>query len=100
MPSDLEKSMEGLILVFHRYASEENGRYTVGRDKLKKLIKSELPGYHQAEKEPAVVEKIIKDLDPDGDGRISFEQFLSLVAGFSLACEKGYTMQLKKSKKK
>uniref|UniRef100_A0A672ITB1 S100 calcium binding protein A10a n=3 Tax=Salarias fasciatus TaxID=181472 RepID=A0A672ITB1_SALFA len=100
MPSDVESAMESLILVFHRYASEEGGYYTVSRDKLKQLMKTELPSYLQAQKDPAVIDKMMKDLDASGGGQINFEQFFCLIAGFSISCEKAYQMKLKKTKKK
>ncbi|CAN9503734.1 unnamed protein product [Ophioblennius macclurei] len=100
MSTELENAMESLIMAFHRYASEEGGYYMVSRDKLKQLMKTELPGYLQAQKDPAVIDKMVKDLDVSGAGQINFEQFFCLIAGFSVACEKAYQAKLKKTKKK
>lgn len=52
----------------------------------------------QAQKDPATVDKIMKDLDTNGDGEVSFEEFVSLVVGLSIACEQCYQMHLKGKK--
>ncbi|XP_072536546.1 protein S100-A10b [Salminus brasiliensis] len=97
MPSDLERAMESLITVFHRYASKEGNSNTLSRKELKQLMEAELPSFLKAQKDPATVDKIMKDLDANGDGEVSFEEYVSLVVGLSIACEQCY--QLQKGKK-
>lgn len=41
----------------------------------------------------------MKDLDSNKDDKLDFEEFLPLVAGLSLACEKCYQLHEKKGKK-
>lgn len=53
----------------------------------------------QSQKDPAVVDKIMKDLDANGDGQVDFEEYVSLVVGLSIACEQVYQMHMKKTKK-
>lgn len=46
MPSDLERAMETLITVFHRYASKESGNTsTLNRRELKMLMETELSSF-------------------------------------------------------
>uniref|UniRef100_A0A8C1TYI5 S100/CaBP-9k-type calcium binding subdomain domain-containing protein n=1 Tax=Cyprinus carpio TaxID=7962 RepID=A0A8C1TYI5_CYPCA len=46
MPSDLERAMETLITVFHRYASKEAGNTsTLSRKELKMLMEAELASF-------------------------------------------------------
>lgn len=54
----------------------------------------------QSQKDPAAVDKIMKDLDANGDGQVDFEEFVSLVVGLSIACEQCYQMHMKKMAKK
>lgn len=42
---------------------------------------------------------ILKDLDQNKDQKVDFEEFLPLVCGLSLACEKCYRLHEKKGKK-
>ncbi|XP_016123287.1 protein S100-A1-like [Sinocyclocheilus grahami] len=93
MPSDLERAMETLITVFHRYASKESGnKSTLNRRELKLLMETELANFMKSQKDPAAVDKIMRDLDANGDGEVDFEEFVSLVVGLSIACEQIYKM--------
>ena len=59
------------------------------------IIKMSLSSF-QSQKDPATVDKIMKDLDSNGDGEVDFEEFVSLVVGLSIACEQCYQMHKKK----
>ncbi|KAF6720649.1 Protein S100-A10 [Oryzias melastigma] len=96
MPSELENAMESLIKVFHRYAKDSR----LSRRELRELMENELSNFLKAQKDPAAVDKIMKDLDANGDGQVDFEEFVSLVVGLSVACEQCYQMQMKKTGKK
>ncbi|KAL0172142.1 hypothetical protein M9458_032453, partial [Cirrhinus mrigala] len=48
--------------------------------------------------DPATVDKIMKDLDSNGDGEVNFEEFVSLVVGLSIACEHIYQFQMQSAK--
>lgn len=43
--TELEKCMESLIVIFHRYASESGDGNTLTKKELKKLIEGELPSF-------------------------------------------------------
>ncbi|XP_051574756.1 protein S100-A1-like [Myxocyprinus asiaticus] len=98
MPSDLESAMETLIMVFHRYAGKEGNNATLSRKELKQLMEMELSSFLKSQKDPAAVDKIMKDLDTNGDGEVNFEEFVSLVVGLSIACEQIYQKQKQKQK--
>lgn len=55
-----------------------------------------LPPFLQSQKDPGTVDKIMRDLDTNRDGEVSFEEFVSLVVGLSIACEQCYQLHLKK----
>ncbi|MEQ2186336.1 hypothetical protein GOODEAATRI_027506 [Goodea atripinnis] len=101
MPSDLETAMEMLILVFHRYASKDGHSGTLSRRELRELMENELANFLKSQKDPGAIDKIMKDLDANGDGQVDFEEFVSLVVGLSVACEQCYKMHkgLKTGKK-
>ncbi|XP_061753415.1 protein S100-A1-like [Nerophis ophidion] len=99
MPSELEIAMESLITVFHRYASRD-GKGTLNRRELRELMENELSNFLRSQKDPAAVDKIMKDLDTNGDGQVDFEEFVSLVVGLSIACEQCYKLQMKQKARK
>lgn len=43
--TDLEKCMESLIVIFHRYADEDGDGKTLSKKELKKLVENELPTF-------------------------------------------------------
>lgn len=45
MVSQLEKSMEGLIKVFHNYSSKEGDKYKLSKGELKSLLQGELSDF-------------------------------------------------------
>lgn len=96
MPSELERAMESMITVFHKYAAKEGSGNTLSRRELKDLMENELSGFLKSQKDPTTVDKIMKDLDSNGDGEVNFEEFVSLVVGLSIACEQCYQMHKKK----
>ncbi|XP_051992078.1 protein S100-A1-like [Xyrauchen texanus] len=98
MPSELEKTMESLIMVFHRYAGKEGSHGSLTRRELRTLMENELAAFLKSQKDPTTVDRIMRDLDANGDGEVNFEEFVSLVVGLSIACEKCYRMQLKKTR--
>ncbi|XP_077446506.1 uncharacterized protein LOC144066948 [Stigmatopora argus] len=97
MPSQLETAMESLIVVFHRYASQDG---TLSRRELRELMENELSNFLKSQKDPAAVDKIMKDLDTNKDGQVDFEEFVSLVVGLSIACEQCYALHMKTASKK
>ncbi|PWS20992.1 hypothetical protein DKP78_25930, partial [Enterococcus faecium] len=70
---------------------------TLSRKELKDLMENELSGFLKSQKDPGTVDKIMRDLDANGDGQVNFEEFVSLVVGLSIACEQCYQMHLKKT---
>ncbi|KAI1901514.1 hypothetical protein AGOR_G00035210 [Albula goreensis] len=99
MPSELEHAMESLITVFHRYASMEGNSNSLSRRELKDLMENELSGFLKAQKDTVAVDRIMTDLDANGDGEVNFEEFVSLVVGLTVACEQYYQLHLKQQGK-
>uniref|UniRef100_A0A672ITB7 Protein S100 n=1 Tax=Salarias fasciatus TaxID=181472 RepID=A0A672ITB7_SALFA len=87
MPSELETAMESLITVFHRYASKQGRSGTLSRRELRELMENELSNFLKSQQDATAIDKIMRDLDTNGDGQVDFEEFVSLVVGLSIACE-------------
>ncbi|XP_040021056.2 protein S100-A10b [Gasterosteus aculeatus] len=98
--TELEKCMESLITIFHRYADADGDGKSLSKKELNKLVETELPTFLKSQKNPKVVEQIRKDLDQNGDDKVDFEEFLSLIVGLSIACEKCFMLHEQKKGKK
>lgn len=88
-----------MIEVFHNYAEKDGDGKTLSKKELKKLLEAELPAFLKAQKNPNIVDSIMKDLDQNKDDKLDFEEFVPLVVGLAMACEKCYVLSQKKTKK-
>ncbi|XP_031949192.1 protein S100-A1 isoform X2 [Corvus kubaryi] len=86
MGSQLEGAMETLINVFHHYSGKEGDKYKLSKKELKELLQSELGCFLETQKDAGAVEKIMQDLDENGDGEVDFQEFVVLVAALTVAC--------------
>ncbi|XP_069601645.1 protein S100-A1-like [Ranitomeya imitator] len=86
MSSQLEVAMETLINVFHTYSAREGDKFKLSRRELKDLLQNELGEYLETQKDAGTVDKIMKELDENGDGEVDFQEFVILVASLTVAC--------------
>ncbi|XP_060537924.1 protein S100-A1-like [Pantherophis guttatus] len=76
MPRQLERAMEIIINVFHQYSSKGGDKDKLSKKELKELLQKELG--LETQKYPEGVDKIMRDLDQNGDGQVSFQEFVNL----------------------
>ncbi|KAJ6657044.1 hypothetical protein lerEdw1_003045 [Lerista edwardsae] len=86
MASQLESTMESLISIFHNYSGKEGDKYKLSKKELKDLLQNELGCFLEAQKDTEAVDKIMHDLDENGDGEVDFQEFVVLVAALTVAC--------------
>nr|prf cystic fibrosis antigen [Homo sapiens] len=75
MLTELEKALNSIIDVYHKYSLIKGNFHAVYRDDLKKLLETECPQYIR--KKGADV--WFKELDINTDGAVNFQEFLILV---------------------
>ncbi|KAM9309963.1 protein S100-A1 [Pholidichthys leucotaenia] len=86
MCGHLQGAMEELINVFHRYSGKEGDKYKLNKREMKNLLQEELSDFMAGSSGSSVVEKIMADLDENGDGEVDFQEFVVLVAALTVAC--------------
>nr|XP_027776801.2 protein S100-A1 [Marmota flaviventris] len=86
MGSELESAMETLINVFHAHSGKEGDKYKLSKKELKELLQTELSGFLDAQKDADAVDKVMKELDENGDGEVDFQEYVVLVAALTVAC--------------
>nr|XP_039319285.1 protein S100-A10-like [Saimiri boliviensis boliviensis] len=82
MPSRMEHAMEIVMFTFHKFAG--NKGYLTKED-LRLLMEKEFPGFLENQKDPLAVNNIMKDPEQCRDGKVGFQSFFSLIAGFTIA---------------
>ncbi|KAL0591128.1 Protein S100-A1 [Plecturocebus cupreus] len=83
MGSELETAMETLINVFHAHSGKEGDKYKLSKKELKELLQTELSGFLDAQKDVDAVDKVMKELDENGDGEVDFQEYVVLVAALT-----------------
>ncbi|XP_027527334.1 protein S100-Z [Neopelma chrysocephalum] len=95
MTTPLKDAMDTLIKIFHHYSGKEGDRYKLSKGELKELLTSELTDFLSGQKDPLLVDKIMKDLDSDDDNELDFNEFVILVAALTVAFNDFFEEQLK-----
>ncbi|XP_020863136.1 protein S100-G [Phascolarctos cinereus] len=75
-----KKSPEELKKIFVKYAAKEGDPDQLSKDELKLLIEAEFP---QILKGSTSLDDLFKELDKNGDGEVSFEEFQVLIKKIS-----------------
>ncbi|CAO2599002.1 Protein S100-A8 [Lemmus lemmus] len=81
MLSELEKSLEKLVDVYHNYSSVKGNHHALYKDDFQKLVTTECPQYMQKKN----AETVFKELDINQDNAINFEEFLVLLVKVGVA---------------
>ncbi|KAG3281600.1 hypothetical protein H1C71_032286 [Ictidomys tridecemlineatus] len=75
MPTDLEKALDSLVCVFHKYSLKKGNYHALYRDDLKKMLTTECPHYTKNKD----ADTWFKELDVNADNAVNFEEYLVLV---------------------
>ncbi|XP_077319989.1 protein S100-A1-like [Lithobates pipiens] len=84
--SELEEAINTLIIVFHTYSAREGDKHKLCKRELKDLLQNELGENLEEQKDAISVDRILKELDENGDGEVDFQEFVILVASLTVAC--------------
>ncbi|XP_072100108.1 protein S100-B-like [Mobula birostris] len=87
-PSKIEVAMQNLLDVFYQYAKSD--KCTLTKWQMKQLVETELGQLTKNKKNIAYFDKLMKELDFDGDGEVNFEEFLSFISGIMFSCNEIY----------
>ncbi|XP_013056755.3 protein MRP-126 [Anser cygnoides] len=83
--SELEKSIDVIIDVFHQYSRREGDKDTLTRKELKLLIEKQLVNYLKHVKNQVSIDQIFKDLDTNKDEQLSFGEVMLLIIRVTVA---------------
>ncbi|XP_008050235.1 protein S100-P [Carlito syrichta] len=86
--TELEMAMTMIVDVFARYSKGDSNSNSLTKGELKALMEKELPGFLQNGKDKDAVDKLLKDLDANGDAQVDFNEFIVFVAALTAACHK------------
>ncbi|XP_031413120.1 protein S100-Z isoform X1 [Meleagris gallopavo] len=94
MSTPLEDAMNTFIRIFHHYSGKEGDRYKLSKRELKELLTRELTDFLSGQNDPHLFDKIMNDLDSNKDNEVDFNEFMTLVATLTVACNDFFEEQL------
>ncbi|KAM9243178.1 protein S100-A11 [Dugong dugon] len=85
-PTETERCIESLIAVFQKYAGQDGHGLTLSKTEFLNFMNTELGAFTKNQKDPCVLDRIMKKLDLNSDGQLDFPEFLNLIGGLAQAC--------------
>ncbi|XP_004709998.1 protein S100-G [Echinops telfairi] len=76
----MKKSPAELKSIFEKYAAKEGDPDQLSKDELKQLVQTEFPNLLKG---PTTLDDLFQELDKNGDGEVSFEEFQALIKKIS-----------------
>ncbi|XP_074837169.1 protein S100-A12-like [Carettochelys insculpta] len=83
--SELEKALEAIIDIFHRYSKRVGHFDTLTKGELKQLIDSQLVNFLKNQKNQTSIDQLFRDLDKNRDQQLSFGEFMVLICRVTVA---------------
>eukprot|EP00069_Balaena_mysticetus_P006388 bmy_18537T0 len=89
-PTETERCIESLIAVFQRHAGRDGDNCKLSKAEFLIFMNTELGAFTKNQKDPGVLDRMMKKLDLDCDGQLDFQEFLNLIGGLALACHDSF----------
>ncbi|XP_003931253.1 protein S100-A11 [Saimiri boliviensis] len=89
-PTETERCIESLIAVFQKYAGKDGYNYTLSKMEFLSFMNTELAAFTKNQKDPGVLDHMMKKLDTNSDGQLDFSEFLNLIGGLAMACHDSF----------
>ncbi|KAM8813496.1 protein S100-A11 [Rhynchonycteris naso] len=94
-PTETERCIESLIAVFQKYAGKDSNSYTLSKTEFLTFMNTELAAFTKNQKDPGVLDRMMKKLDLNCDGQLDFQEFLNLIGGMAIACHESFSRSQK-----
>ncbi|XP_036987895.2 protein S100-P-like [Artibeus jamaicensis] len=82
----LEMAMALIIKAFAPYVGTDGTVQSLNKWEMRVLLEKKLPGFLQSRRDKEAMDKLLKDLDANGDTTVDFSKFIVFVAGITSAC--------------
>ncbi|XP_060985527.1 protein S100-A11-like [Dama dama] len=84
-PTETERCIKSLIAVFQKHAGRDGNNSKVSKAKFLIFMNRELGALTKNQKDPGVLDCMMKRLDRNSGGQLEFQEFLNLIGGLAIA---------------
>ncbi|XP_057649828.1 protein S100-A11 [Chionomys nivalis] len=95
-PTETERCIESLIAVFQKYSGKDGNSCQLSKTEFLTFMNTELAAFTKNQKDPGVLDRMMKKLDLNSDGQLDFQEFLNLIGGLAVACHDSFLMSSQK----
>uniref|UniRef100_A0A8C5LW82 Protein S100 n=1 Tax=Leptobrachium leishanense TaxID=445787 RepID=A0A8C5LW82_9ANUR len=88
--TELETAICIIIDVFDKHSRTDGNNMTLSKGEMKTLLEKELPWLLSRSKKKNASNKLMKDLDENGDNEVDFNEFVTLVAALTCLAHKRF----------
>ncbi|XP_069600905.1 protein S100-P-like [Ranitomeya imitator] len=81
--SELATAIDTLTNVYNKYSNTEDKKNTLTKGGMKTMLEKDVPVLMANAKEKNDCEKLLKDLDENGDSEVDFKEFMIFVAALT-----------------
>ncbi|XP_060098996.1 protein S100-A11-like [Heteronotia binoei] len=85
-PTEIKHCIESLLALFQRYAGHDGNAASLSKMEFLKFTDPELAPFTKNQKDPGVLDRMMKKRDMNCDGQLDFGEFLNLIGGLAQAC--------------
>ena len=89
-PMETERCIESLIAVFQKHAGRDGNNSKLSKAEFLIFMNTELGAFTKNQKDPGVLDRMMKRLDLNSDGQLDFQEFLNLIGGLAIACHESF----------
>ena len=90
MPTETERCIESLIAVFQKYSGKDGNNTQLSKTEFLSFMNTELAAFTKNQKDPGVLDRMMKKLDLNCDGQLDFQEFLNLIGSLAIACHDSF----------
>ncbi|XP_036920177.1 protein S100-A11-like [Sturnira hondurensis] len=94
-PTETERGIEARVAVFRRYAGKDSNSFMLSKTEFPTFMNTELAAFTKNQKDPGVLDHLMKRLDMNSDGQPDFQEFLNLIGGLEVACHESFSCSQK-----
>uniref|UniRef100_A0A673SM89 EF-hand domain-containing protein n=1 Tax=Suricata suricatta TaxID=37032 RepID=A0A673SM89_SURSU len=89
-PTETEWCIESLIAVFQKYAGKDGNSSKLSKTEFLTFMNKELAAFTKNQKDPGVLDCMMKKLDINSEGQLDFQEFLNLIGSLAIACHESF----------